>query len=567
VYTPEEIREAGLDDFRVFLRQVWDHLELPPPTRVQNDIAHWLQHGPDRSMTQASRGIGKSWITVAYAAWRGFLDPQVKIMVVSASEGHAIDFSTFLKQLINSMPLLQHLRNKSGQRDSNLAFDFGPATPDKSPSVKSVGITGQLTGSRADLIIPDDIETPKNSYTHVQRTRLASLVKEFGDVLKPGGQIRYLGTPQVESSLYNLLTDRGYAIRIWPAEIPEKPEKYRGKLAPLIARMIESGAKPHDPVEPSRFPEAELAARRIEHGRSGYALQYLLDTSPASREKHPLKLSDLMVDAVDTHMAPVRVAWGRDKANQLQDLDAGGLEGDCYYSPMWRSDEHTEFTATCMAIDPSGTGKDETAYAVVRLLHSQLYLVASGGFTSGFSEATLNSLAGVAAQYGVNNLILEENYGGGMFASLLLPALIKACKTVTDARKCALGPKAPKAGVRLEEVWHTGQKEFRILDTLEPIVQSHRLIVDRRVIEKDLEVQAETPQYSLIQQFTRMERVKGALAHEDRLEALSMACGFFVAGMAQDQQKAHDKHKDKLLDDELKRFKKNAVRLGTRGYR
>ncbi|WP_270994138.1 phage terminase large subunit, partial [Listeria seeligeri] len=99
---------------------------------------------------------------------------------------------------------------------SNLAFDVGPAQPDQSPSVKSVGINGQLTGSRADTIIADDIEVPKNSMTVVQREKLAELVKEFDAVLKPGGEIIYLGTPQTEESLYNKLPERGYVIRIWP---------------------------------------------------------------------------------------------------------------------------------------------------------------------------------------------------------------------------------------------------------------------------------------------------------------------------------------------------------------
>jgi hypothetical protein len=47
-YTQEEIEATGLDDFRVFLRQVWDYLGLPPPTPVQNDMAYNLQHGPRR---------------------------------------------------------------------------------------------------------------------------------------------------------------------------------------------------------------------------------------------------------------------------------------------------------------------------------------------------------------------------------------------------------------------------------------------------------------------------------------------------------------------------------------
>ena len=68
--------------------------------------------------------------------------------------------------LIDEMPMLNHLRARPGQQDSMIMFDVGPARTSKDPSVKSVGITGQITGSRADEIIADDIETTNNSNTH-----------------------------------------------------------------------------------------------------------------------------------------------------------------------------------------------------------------------------------------------------------------------------------------------------------------------------------------------------------------------------------------------------------------
>jgi hypothetical protein len=210
VYTVKQIEDAGLDDFRVFLRQVWDFLALPRPTPVQNAIGWLLQHGPRRLILCAFRGVGKSWITVAFVLWCLLLDPQKKILVVSANQQLADDFSKFCKQLIHQMPMLQHLAPREGQRDSAITFDVGPATPSKDPSVKSAGITGQITGNRADIIIPDDLEVPKNSHTVLLRSRIGELVKEFDAILKPGGRIIYLGTPQVEDSLYPKLLKRGY---------------------------------------------------------------------------------------------------------------------------------------------------------------------------------------------------------------------------------------------------------------------------------------------------------------------------------------------------------------------
>lgn len=552
--TLEEIREAGLDDFRVCLIQVWAYLRLPPPTPVQLDIAWYLQHGPKRKIIMAFRGVGKSWITVAYVLWRLLLDPQLKIMVVSANESLAQDFTKFCFQLINGMPMLQHLKPDptKGHKQSSEKFDVGPATDSKDPSVKSVGITGQLTGSRADIIIPDDIEVPKNSYTPLLRERLAHLIKEFGAILKPGDhtEVTYLGTPQNEESVYNkLVAESGYETRIWPARIPKSLNPYGGRLAPFVQALIDVGVQPWEPVDPKRFNDQDLREREIEYAAAGFSLQFMLDTTPSDAEKHPLKLRDLMVMDLDEEMANVKLAWGADRNLMLQDLVAGGFSGDRYYAPAWRSPEMAPYSGTVMAIDPSGHGTDETAYAIVRVLHSTLYLVASGGYRDGFAEETLRGLAAKAARHRVNYVICEENYGGGMFNKLLLPHLTKV-----------------KAGRLLDkdeyDGWSRGQKEIRILDTLEPLVKSHRLVVDRRVIEEDRRVQEDSTRYSLIQQYTRLQRIKGALPHDDRIEAVAMACQFWVDKMSQDRDKAVESHREAALTAELTRYLDHVFNLG-----
>lgn len=573
-YTAEEIKEAGLDDFRVFLRQVWDYLGLPPPTPVQNDIAYNLQHAPElydngrRVIIQAFRGIGKSWITVAFVCWLFFINPELKIMVVSASQGLADDFTKFVKQLIEGMPMLQHLKPREGQRDSGIKFDVGPSRPSKDPSLKSVGITGQLTGSRADVIIADDIEIPKNSFTHLLRERLALLVKEFSAVLKPGGRIIYLGTPQTEATLYGKLKKIGYAVVIWPAEIPSKLDNYGGKLARYIRKLIEKGLPAKTPVDPKRFNEQELMERRIEYGASGYAMQFLLDPSLSDAEKHPLKARDLIIMDVDREQGFVKLVWSNDRAEVIQDLMCGGLDGDFYVRPIWKDPEMAKWQGTVMAIDPSGRGLDETAIAIVRYLGGMLYLVKVMGWTDGFGIPTLEAIAKLSAQYRVNSIIVEQNYGGGMFDQLLKPVVQRIAAEYTDPATGIVG--VPPARFLDEEEWNgwsSTQKEMRISDVLEPILKSHRLVVDRSVIAEDLVQQEDKDRYSFIQQLTRMQRLKGALANEDRVEAVSMACSFFVEKMARDKDKVLANHKEALLDMELKKFVKGVVNFTIRGSR
>jgi hypothetical protein len=215
-----------LRDFRNFLYLVWKHLNLPDPTELQYDIADYMQHGPKRSTIMAFRGVGKSWICSAYVVHQLLLDPTKNVLVVSASKNRADDFSTFTLKIIHDIPILKQLKPTENQRFSKIAFDVGPAPASHAPSVKSLGISSQLTGSRADIIVADDVEVPNNSATQGMRDKLDEQVKEFEAILKPldSSRVLFLGTPQCEDSIYNKLRERGYNARIWPSEYPDESE-------------------------------------------------------------------------------------------------------------------------------------------------------------------------------------------------------------------------------------------------------------------------------------------------------------------------------------------------------
>jgi hypothetical protein len=532
-------------DFRNFLYAVWMHLGLPEPTAVQYDIAHFLQHGPKRLIVEAYRGAGKSWITVAYVCWLLYCNPQIKVLVVSASAPEANKFTTFCLQLIHGMPLLHHLRPRPDQRQSMTDFDVGPAQPDKQPSVSSRGITSQITGGRADVIVPDDIEVPHNSDTHGKRELLLEKVKEFDAVLKPlpTSRIAYLGTPQTEQSIYNELTKRGYVARIWPARYPSNPDKYGPKLAPYIVQQMAKGARAGEPTDPQRFSHEDLTERELSYGRSGFALQFMMDTSLSDADKFPLKLTDLIVHPLDPLRAPIDFMWASSpELAYKDDLPIVGLAGDRYYRPMWSSPEAAPYEGCVMAVDPSGRGKDETSYAIVKVLHGRLFLVASGGFQGGYEDATLKALMLIAKKHHVPLIIAEPNYGGGMFTELLRGAAMKYYPvSIEDAE------------------WSTVAKEQRIVDTLEPVMNQHRLIVCPSVIKADFDSTLNregerSGLYRLFYQMSRMVRQRGALAQDDRLDALAMAVAYWMRQAARDTEKAAIAHHEAKLDAELEKF-------------
>ncbi|NPU64589.1 phage terminase large subunit [Bradyrhizobium sp. 83012] len=524
---------------------VWKHLNLPEPTPVQYDIAKFLQHGPRRCVIEAFRGVGKSWVTSAFVCWLLYCNPQLKIMVVSASKTRADDFSTFTLRLINDIEVLQFLRPRDDQRNSKIAFDVGPAKPDHSPSVKSVGITGQLTGSRADYIIADDIEVVNNSATQALRDKLSELVKEFDAVLKPGGRVVYLGTPQCEQSLYNSLPERGYVVRIWPSRYPvaAKREKYGSKLAPFISNKLDADpALEGAPTDPVRFDDEDLTERELSYGRSGFALQFQLDTSLSDADRYPLRLRDLVVLSCDPLRGPSDLAWANSPDQLFDQVPAVGLNGDHYYRPIFVSSDYLEYEGSAMFVDPSGRGKDETTYAVVKMLHGRLFLTDIGAYLGGYDEKTLEGLCLAARRQNVNLILCEPNYGGGMFTQLLA------------AKSQQLYPVEVK-----DAEWAKVQKEARIIDTLEPVMNQHRLVVCPSVIQKDYSsteaYTAEDQQgYRLFYQMTRITRDKGSLKHDDRLDALAGAVAHWTEFMNRDIEKAHLSHKDAILDAELEKF-------------
>ena len=539
--------EPSVKNFKNFLYLAWQHLNLPNPTPIQYDIADYLQNGSKRIVIEAFRGVGKSWITSAFVCHQLLLNPQRNILVVSASKNRADDFSTFTQRLISEMPLLNHLKPREDQRHSKVSFDVAPARASHAPSVKSLGVTSQLTGSRADLIIADDVESANNSQTQLMRDRLGETVKEFDAIIKPEvGRIVFLGTPQTEMSLYNDLEERGFQTRVWTALYPTPTQQVNlgSKLAPTITEALKKDKKLEGkPTDPQRFDEVDLMERQASYGRSGFALQFMLDTTLSDLEKYPLKLNDLIVvSGLSTWKeAPAKIQWAS-STDQIKNIDSElpnvGLKGDYYVAPMYLSEEYAPFEGSVMAIDPAGRGADRTGFAVVKMLHGILYVTACGGLIGGYSDTTLEELATIAKHQDVNYVVLESNFGDGMATALLKPIMARI-------HPCSI-----------EEVRHSKQKELRIIDTLEPVMNQHRLVVSQELIKDDFKLDLD---HQLFKQMTRITKDKGSIRHDDQLDALSIAVNYWVERMDRDQELSFNEHKNDLLRQDLDRFMENAV--------
>jgi hypothetical protein len=509
------------DDFKLFLQALWGQLDLPSPTRAQYAIADYLQNGPKRLQIQAFRGVGKSWITGAFVLWTLFRDPERKIMIISASKERADNMSIFLQKLIIETPWLSHLRPKSEDaRWSRVSFDV-LCSPHQAPSVKSVGITGQLTGSRADLMILDDIEVPGNSMTELMREKLLQLCTEAESILTPkeDSRIMYLGTPQTTFTIYRKLAERSYKPFVWTARYPRAISKYEGLLAPQLVEDIDKGAEPWE-VTDDRFDNEDLIEREASMGRSNFMLQFMLDTSLSDAEKFPLKCSDLVVTSVNPETAPESVVWCSDPANVIKELPTVGLPGDYFYSPMQLQGNWDPYTETICSIDPSGRGTDETAAAYISQRNGFLYLHEMRAYKDGYSDKTLLDILKGCKKFNVTKLLIETNFGDGLVAEIFRKHLQQT-----------------KQNIDIEEVRANVRKEDRIIDALEPVLNQHRLIVDKGVIEWDFKSNADAaPEerllYMLFYQMSRMCREKGAVKHDDRLDCLAQGVKYYTDAMA-----------------------------------
>ena len=540
------VLDALKDDFKLFLQALWQQLDLPSPTRAQYAIADYLQHGPKRLQIQAFRGVGKSWITGAFVLWTLFNDPERKVMIISASKERADNMSIFLQKLIIETPWLVHLRPKSDDsRWSRISFDVN-CSPHQAPSVKSVGITGQLTGSRADLMILDDIEVPGNSMTEMMREKLLQLCTEAESILTPkkDSRIMYLGTPQTTFTIYRKLAERNYRPFVWPARYPRKDKlsQYENLLAPQIVEDIEMGVEEWAPTDPDRFTGDDLVEREAAMGRSNFMLQFQLDTTLSDAEKFPLKFSDLVITSVNPTQAPDAVVWCSDPRNVLKDLPTVGLPGDYFYSPMQLQGEWSDYTETICSVDPSGRGSDETAATYISQKNGFLYVHEVRAYRDGYSDNTLLDILRGCKRYNVTKLLIETNFGDGIVAELFKKHLQQT-----------------KQAIDVEEVRANVRKEDRIIDALEPIMNQHKLIVDRGVVEWDYSSNKDAPPeerllYMLFYQMSRMCREKGAVKHDDRLDSLAQGVKYFTDAMGISAYEAVKMRKQEEWQDVLDTF-------------
>ena len=339
------------------------------------------------------------------------------------------------------------------------------------------------------------------------------------------------------------MAERSYRPFVWPARYPKNLSQYEGLIAPQLQEDIDTGALTGSCTDPDRFDDDDLVEREASMGRSNFMLQFMLDTSLSDAEKFPLKISDLVVTSVNPTTAPDSVIWCSDPRNVIKELPTVGLPGDYFYSPMQLQGDWTPYSETICSVDPSGRGTDETAAAYISQKNAFLYLHELRAYRDGYSDRTLLDILRGCKKFNVTKLVIETNFGDGMVSELFKKHLQQT-----------------KQAIDVEEVRANVRKEDRIIDAMEPMLNQHRLICNKSVIDWDYNSNKEAaPEerllYMLFYQMSRMCREKGAVKHDDRLDALAQGVKYYTDALSISAQEAVNVRKreewNSLLEDFL----------------
>ena len=192
------------------------------------------------------------------------------------------------------------------------------------------------------------------------------------------------------------------------------------------------------------------------------------------------------------------------------------------------------YDETIVSVDPSGRGSDETVAVVLSQANGYIFVRDLKAFRDGYSDDTLSSIVRLGKRHGANRLLVEVNFGDGMVCELF-KRHISQMGALMD----------------IEEVRASVRKEERIIETLEPVMNQHKLIIDPKVWEYDYssnpdEAPEKRLEYMLGYQMSRMCREKGAVKHDDRVDAMAQGVQYFVDAVAQSahRQQAIKKHEE-----------------------
>jgi hypothetical protein len=230
-------RDLSLLDFAAgeYARRGW----VMPALHVR--IFLWLEQTmPDSvRVLKVFRGAGKSSLTAIYNAFRLYVDPTHQILVQGADDPLAYDLSRDTLSIMEGNPLTTGTVRQV-PAVTQWWTKAGFARSARTPQLRARGILSRTTGSRADEIQNDDVETSGNVDSQPMRLKLRRRLGEQAHILKPGGSKLFIGTPHTHDSIYDELITAGATNLVIP--LFEHQRRYEDPRSTRFAIGTEPGA-------------------------------------------------------------------------------------------------------------------------------------------------------------------------------------------------------------------------------------------------------------------------------------------------------------------------------------
>ncbi|MQX35469.1 phage terminase large subunit [Roseospira navarrensis] len=418
---------------------IWNHVQGRGTPEHHLVMARWLAaRWADRErgcLLMAFRGSGKSTVVGLFCAWLLANWPDTRIMVLAAEHGLATRMARNVKRILERHPATPGLKPPRPDQWAADQFTVVRPTESRDPSMVARGVTGNITGTRADVIICDDVEVPNTSDTVVKRAHLRARLSELDYVLTPGGVQVYVGTPHAYQSIY-----AGTA----------RPEA--GETTPFLDGFPRLEIPLLDPAGrsawPDRFPLATVETIRRRQGPNKFASQMQL---------RPMNIADSRLDPDRMRVYDDDLAYGEARGRPVLRLGARRLvSASCWWDPALGDPARGGDGSVLAALF---TAEDGTYW-----LHRVAYLTANAG-----DDAASDLCRQVAAILEALHLpaVTVETNGIGRF----LPGLLR--KALREA------------GVAAAVVEHvsTRAKAQRIVDAFDPVLAERALYAHRSVWE------------------------------------------------------------------------------------
>jgi hypothetical protein len=245
-------------DFKLFTA-LWNQREGRTTPALHFQMADWLEWNWKKKNTRllmmAFRASGKSTMVGLFAAWLLYTNPDLRILVIAADHVLAEKMVTQVKKIIERHPLTKKMKPDKADQWASDRFTVNRMTQLRDPSMLARGITSNITGTRADIIICDDVEVPNTCETAPKREDLKARLSETDYVLVPDGTQIFVGTPH---TFYSIYKDKDPFLK-----------DYTRLSVPLLNENGES-------AWPEKFTDYEIDRLRKQTGPNKFSSQMLL---------------------------------------------------------------------------------------------------------------------------------------------------------------------------------------------------------------------------------------------------------------------------------------------------